>query len=363
MSHYEKRLEADLSKIRDSLSSIATKVENALDEAMNALLQGDDQQAYAIMLGDRPINREVRRLDKMCHSFIALHLPSAGHLRFISAVMRVCIALERIGDYAVTICRQAVQLPRPPQDPLAREIGAMADQSRRMLNKANAAFLGSRSDTAMTTMHLTNQAGHIFDSVFESLVREEGDWTKKELFGMLVICNMLLRISDQAKNICEETIFAVTGESQASDVYSIVFLDEDNSFLGQMAEAIARKTFPNCGSYFSAGRTAAAALAPNLKEFLEKRGIDITAAKPKSIEELPQKLSDHYIIVSLQNHVKSYMTSVPFHSIALEWEVGLPTSPNDIDNDVLETIYRALAHRISELIEKLRGVRAPCSTN
>lgn len=358
MSHYEKRLEADLWKIRDSLSSIAAKVENALKEAMHALLQGDDRQAYAIMLGDRPINREVRRLDKMCHSFIALHLPSAGHLRFISAVMRVCIALERIGDYAVTICRQSVQLPRPPQGPLANEIGLMAEQSRKMLNKANLAFLGSRADTATTTMHLTNQAGRTFDAVFESLVKEEGDWTKKELFGMLVVCNMLLRISDQANNICEETIFAVTGETKASEVYSIVFLDEDNSLLSQMAEAIARKTFPNCGTYASAGRTAAPDLAPNLKQFMEARGIDMAGALPKTIEQLPKKLSDYYVIVSLQKPVKSYMRAVPFHSIALEWE--LETPPAETENGRLEELYRDIVHRIGELIEKLRGVKAPC---
>lgn len=361
MSHYEKRLEADLSKIRASLNSIASKVENALKEAMNALLHGDDQKAYLIMLGDRPINREVRRLDKMCHSFIALHLPSAGHLRFISAVMRVCIALERVGDYAVTICRQSVQLPRPPHDSLAKEIGLMAEQSRKTLNKANMSFLSSRSDTAMTTMHLTNQAGPTFDSVFEKLVNEDGDWTKKELFGMLVVCNMLLRISDQSKNICEETIFAVTGETNATEAYSILFLDEDNSLLSQMAEAIARKNFPNCGTFYSAGRFAAPDLDPSLKQFMEARGIDITDAKPKAIEDLPKKLAEHYIIVSLQSPVKSYMTSVPFHSIALEWPLG-ELLLADEDNR-LDTIYREIAHNTNELIEKLRGVKAPCSVN
>jgi len=362
MSHYEKRLEADLGRIRDSLSSIATQVEDALKEAIHALLYGEDQKAYDIMLGDRPINRAVRRLDKRCHSFIALHLPSAGHLRFISAVMRVCIALERIGDYAVTICRQSVQLPRPPHGPLAKEIGLMADQSRKLLNKANIAFLNGRSDTAMTTMHLTNQAGPFFDSVFEKLVKEEGDWTKKELFGMLVVCNMLLRISDQAKNICEETVFAVTGEISATDVYSILFLDEDNSFFSQMAEAIARKTFPNCGTYSSAGRIAAPAINPDMKQFMTARGIDMEDAKPKAIEDLPQKLSDHYVIISLQSPVKSYMTSVPFHSIALEWSVGEPPTTG-ADTSYIEHCYREIAHYVNILVEKLRGIKAPCSVD
>ena len=280
MSHYEKRLEADLWKIRDSLSTIAAQIEDALKNAITALLTGDDKLAYDIMLGDRPINRAVRRLDKMCHSFIALHLPSAGHLRFISSVMRVGIALERIGDYAVTICRQAVQLVRPPHEILARELELMAEQSRQILNKALTSFLTSNADMAKATIGLTDQTARIFDTAFESLANSEGDWTKKELFALLVVCNMLLRVSDQAKNLCEETIFAVTGESKDPGVYRILFIDSDNACLSQMAEAIARKNFPHCGEFVSAGRQAAPALNPHLVPFLEKRGIDMSAAAP-----------------------------------------------------------------------------------
>ena len=315
MSHYKKRLEADLWKIRDSLSSISQQVEKALKEAVNALLDGDDKTSYGIMIGDRQINRAIRRLDKMCHSFIALHLPSAGHLRFISAVMRVCIALERIGDYAVTISRQAVQLPRPPEGPLAREVELMGDQARQMLNKGIMAFLGSNPDMAKTSMSMSYQVSKLFDTLFYSLMKEEGDWTKKELFGMLVVCNMFLRVADQAKNLCEETIFAVTGESKAPYMYSILFLDEDNSCLGQIAEAFAKKTFGNCGTFYSAGRKSADALNPNMKAFMETRGFDLSEAAPKSIESLPQKLPEYYVIVSLHRPVKTYMDEVPFLSL------------------------------------------------
>jgi len=363
MSHYEKRLEADLWKIRDSLSTISSQIESALKNAIQALLSGDDKLAYSVMLGDRPINRAVRRLDKMCHSFIALHLPSAGHLRFISSVMRVGIALERIGDYSVTICRQAVQLVRPPHEILARELELMADQARQILNKALTAFLTSNADMAKTTISMCDQTARIFDAAFESLANSEGDWTKKELFALLVVCNMLLRVSDQAKNLCEETIFAVTGESKDPGVYRILFIDEDNSCLGQMAEAIARKNFPHCGEFSSAGRVAAGALNPHLVPFMEKRGIDMSAAAPKQLNTDPSFLGLHYVIVSLQGPVKSYMQAVPFHSIAQEWEVGEPPAPDatpEEAEEALESIYREIAPLVHDLIEKLRGVKAPC---
>ena len=136
MSHYEERLEADLGKIRGRLKEIGTQVEEAHKAAVHALLTGDRALAYETILSDHPINREIRGIDQACHAFVARHLPSAGHLRFVSSVLRLGVGLERIGDYASTICREAVQLSAPPSKAVARDIDLMADQSRGVLRQA-----------------------------------------------------------------------------------------------------------------------------------------------------------------------------------------------------------------------------------
>ncbi len=123
MSHYEKRLESDLNRIREFLVAVAGQVESALKDSIHALMTGNEILAHATALGDKPVNRAIRELDKQCHGFIALHLPSAGHLRFVSSVMRIGIELERIGDYAVTIGRESVQLEKPPEGGLGRSAG------------------------------------------------------------------------------------------------------------------------------------------------------------------------------------------------------------------------------------------------
>ncbi len=109
MSHFEQRLEADLEAIRDWVWALGSDVEQALRHAKQALLLRDEDLAYATVLGDGPINRKSRACDRMCHAFIARHLPGAGHLREIAATIRVNVALERIGDYAVTIIFNFVQ--------------------------------------------------------------------------------------------------------------------------------------------------------------------------------------------------------------------------------------------------------------
>ncbi len=358
MSHYEQRLESDLSRIRETMATVATQVQSALKDSIHALMTGNDQLAHAAYPGDQPINRAIRELDKQCHGFIALHLPSAGHLRFVSSVMRIGIELERIGDYAVTIGRESVQLENPPEGILGREVELMADESTQMLDQAIESFKTDNAEMAKATMVMADQVERTFETVFEDLATQEAGISPRQLLAHLVIFNMLERVSDQAKNICEEIVFAVTGETKPPKVFKILFLDQDNASRSQMAEAIARKNFPNSGVYNSAGHTAAESLHEGTVSFLAGRGIDLTGAKPKVLEPVPHELAQYHIIISLQGPVKDYIQQLPFHTSALEWDLGQSPSALDGDDSVrcLEDLYREMALQIRDLMETLRGV-------
>ena len=142
MSKYEARLESDLAHISEKLANLGEAVESALKDASRALFTAEEELAYKVILGDFPINRASRELDKICHGFFAVHLPSAGHLRFISSVMRVNLELERIGDYAVNICREAVQIGHLPEGILGQQMEGMSREVQDILGKAIAAFKG-----------------------------------------------------------------------------------------------------------------------------------------------------------------------------------------------------------------------------
>lgn len=358
MKYFDKRLQKDLDHIRDRVKNVAGQVEHAVKEAVHALLTENNKLAYTTIIGDAAINREIREIDRLCHSFIALHLPGAGQLRFISAVLRIGIGLERIGDYAVTICRVAVQLPNSPKDNIAREIQLMADTARQMLHQSLMAFYENSDGSAKATMVMADQMDRLFASVLEHLGQELGDNRPiKELFNLLTLFNMLERVSDQAKNICEETIFAVTGITKAPKVYRILFLDEDNSCSSQMAEAIATKIYPDAGIYVSAGRQAAAHLDNSMVKFMQGHGFDVEGVTPKNLVVTSEELADFHVIISLQGPVKSYIDRIPFHTAAFEWDVG--AAPMDADANAAkqhcEELYREIAMQIHDLMHILRS--------
>ena len=127
MSHLEERMEADLKYIRDWLWNIGEDVETALRTAKKTLLLRDPDIAYDVILGDHPINRDSRQCDRLCHTFIARYLPGAGALREMASTIRINVILERVGDYAVTICREALQLDGPLPEKFSAKIDAIAD--------------------------------------------------------------------------------------------------------------------------------------------------------------------------------------------------------------------------------------------
>jgi phosphate transport system protein len=349
MSHYEERLERDLSQIKQQVALLAGLVEKALDDAVHALLADDDPLAYATVLADNRINAVSNELDRMRMAFIGVHLPTGSHLRLMAAIVHANVALERIGDYAVTICREAVQVSRP-QGLLQREIELMAGESRQMLKQAVDAFLDGNADKARATMVIADQVERTFDMVFGDLVGEGGHSSVKDLFAFLSVFNALERVSDQAKNICEDTVFAVTGQPKGPKFFRILFVDEDNSLLGPIAEAIARKNFPEVGEYHSRGRIAGALDSTSIA-LLQDLGIDLGSHRPQAIPAHHQEFAAFQIIVSLQGPVKSYVEQIPFHTVALEWKVTRAGS----GQPDLRKLSREIALQVSNLMTVLRG--------
>lgn len=356
MSHYEARLEQDEQDIRERTSSVAGSVRTALDNAVHALLTGDHKLANTTVLDDGVINRAVREIDRRCHLFIIRHLPSAGHLRLMSATIRAAIALERTGDYAVSIARAAVRLSAPPHDRLASAVKDMARQSGDMLVQAMTAFHDGDDEGAKRIMAISDEVEALRVAALDELTKHKDDLPIEDLFGIFVVFSMLERVSDQAKNLCEEAVFAATGQTKAKKVYRVLFVDRDNSSLAPMAQAIAQRQFPNSGVYDIAARQPAEALEPATLEFMKARGYNLDEfLQAHPMDKMSANLADYHVIVSLEGPVEDYLPEIPFHTATLDWKLD---NIEGYSEEQFEVLHRALALQVRGLMERLRGPEA-----
>ncbi|MDH3587849.1 MAG: phosphate signaling complex protein PhoU [Gammaproteobacteria bacterium] len=353
MSHYEERLASDLDRIHISIRTMAAMVERSLKDAMRALLDGDRQLANMTVLGDNRINRASREIDRLCHAFIARHLPGAGHLRLISAVIRLNVALERVGDYAVTISRESLQLTSPPSGRLARELDRVSDESQRILHQAIDVFVAHNADAAAASIPLSENIENMMDDIYAELTGAESKRSPREIVAAFVVFSLLKRISDQAKNICEQTVFAVAGQSKKTKRFRILFVDGDNNERSLMAQGIARKSHPEVATYLSAAREPAADLATGFVDFLDSCGIDVQQLKVDRLRSGQHELQEMDVLISLDGPVSQHVNEVPFHTAAIDWPVDSAVS--EAGPGSYEALYRYLKNQIDELIGVIAG--------
>jgi len=361
MTHYDERLERDLAKIRRRVDSVGQVLDEAIADAKQAFLDRDHALASATILGDFAVNRATREIDKLCHRFVALYVPSAGVLRFISAVLRTSTALERIGDYAVSIAQEAVQLERNVPSGVASDISLMADEGRTMLRQSLRAFQDLNADFARGTMAMEYQADGVYRRVFRDLLEEgeRSDLPVRDLLALHVTVYRLERITDQAKNICEETVFAATGEIKENKTCGILFLDDRRAGPSIMAHAIARKGFPDCGGYDSAGWAPVESLDPDFVEFMDRHGHDIRDLVPKQVRTGPESLRRYQVIVALSPGAEEQIPTIPYSTVLLDWsdEIAAVGPKGSYEDEHREALYRLLVPKIDELIDILRGER------
>jgi protein-tyrosine-phosphatase len=171
---------------------------------------------------------------------------------------------------------------------------------------------------------------------------------------------MVKRVTDQAKNICEEALFAITGEYKQDVRHSILFIDEDGTCLAPMAEALAHKMFPNSAYYSCASRTTGSDLNPAMVKFMDQRGFDMDSINCEQLDPGSNYIGDYFVVVSLQGAVKSYIPHLPFHTSALEWDLG--SSPSDLQGDEadsrVEELYREIVVNVRDLVETVTGKEA-----
>ncbi len=356
VTHYEERLENDLNSIKDGVSQVGSWVQDNLWDAVLSLTRFDRTRANHTILKDRAVNRATEDLDHECHVFVVRHLPSAGHLRFVSSVLRATVAMERIGDYAVTVCRETLRLHAAPPEALAADLDTLGSQVANTVRSGIGAFVDGDVEAAAAGLGMARQVESTYRKVVRTLrdLGEQQALPVGDLFSLLISVRVLKRASDQAENLCEQTQFAVTGATKEAKSYRLLFVDRTGN-LGKLAELFAEQVFPTEGLFESAATEPAEAYDPGLHEFVESRGVEVDGA-PMALEERIDGAQRHYhVVAGIDLDPAVYIEHVPFRTVVLRWDiadaVGRAAAVEGRERYAI--LHRAVADEVTGLLEEL----------
>jgi phosphate transport system protein len=163
--------------------------------------------------GDALINQKRFELENRVMILIATQQPMARDLRVIASILEVISELERMGDYAKGIGVINVRMgTQPPLKPLI-DIPLMAEKGADMLHRALAAFVSENEDVARLIPQEDDDVDHLYEQVYRELmtyiIADPGSIERANL--LLWAAHNLERFADRVSNICERTVFVVTG--------------------------------------------------------------------------------------------------------------------------------------------------------
>ncbi len=203
----------ELREIEESVITMATLVESAIARAMQALTQRDVDLAGVVIASDGEVNEMQRSIRSRCTNVIALQAPVARDLRELITVQLVINELERMGDHAVGIAKQAVRVRDYEPSPIAYELSELAKLVRQQVRACIEAFVDVNVQQAREICvkddEIDQQYRLIFNEVLNLMTR---DSTSVPLAtSLLFIAHDLERIGDRVTNICEDVIYMVSG--------------------------------------------------------------------------------------------------------------------------------------------------------
>jgi phosphate transport system protein len=200
--------------IRDSVLRMGALVEAAIREASRALTTHNADLALDVIKGDAIINEAQRGVSRLIAVTIATQQPVARDLRYLLTLDHVTYELERIGDHASSLAKQALKLaPEPPLEgyvhlPEMAELGAqLVHGVLRALVDADA--VGARQ-IAVDDDEIDRLYHATFDEVLDLM---RGSPANVERGTRIIIASHYLeRIGDRATNIAEDVVYLVTGD-------------------------------------------------------------------------------------------------------------------------------------------------------
>jgi len=206
-----------LRELQDGLLVLASMVDKAIDRSVRALRERDLEIARQVIADDSRIDRKCLETEERCVQLIVTQQPVAGDLRFILSIIHLLDEMERMGDHAEGIARIAVMIgDEPPLKPLI-DIPRMADKTRDMFRRSLEAFANRDADAAMQISAEDDVVDGLYDQVYRELLTFmlEDPKTITRATRLIWVAHNLERCADRVTNICERTVYTVTGRIDA----------------------------------------------------------------------------------------------------------------------------------------------------
>ena len=213
--HISSHFNQELENVRSEVMRMGGLVEARLQQVLAALDEGSSSGLTEVIDGDADINKLEVEIDDACQTIIARRQPAAGDLRFVLAVSRVIVDLERIGDEVKKIALKAHELlgNNRVAAPELYNTHRMGTVTLGMIHRALDAFArlhtGAVIELSETDKHLDADYRAQLRSLITFMM--EDPRSISATIDIMFMNKSIERIGDHAENIAEHVVYLTRG--------------------------------------------------------------------------------------------------------------------------------------------------------
>jgi phosphate transport system protein len=211
-----KTFEMEIQQLKDELLLMGSMVEQQVLDAVEALKKRDIEASRRIYKADSKINARRFGIEEDVMILIATQQPMAHDLRLLASILEVSAELERMGDYAKGIATINIRIGEQVLLKPLIDIPRMAQKASDMLHRALTAYINENVDTARAIPAEDDEVDGLYTQVYRELMTYimADPKTIDRANYLLWTAHNLERFADRVTNICERTVFIVTGENK-----------------------------------------------------------------------------------------------------------------------------------------------------
>jgi phosphate transport system protein len=207
-------LDREMREIKDDVLRMGSIVADQIRGALAALVSHDVEAALGVIVADRRVNEVQRHVASLISTTIATQSPVARDLRFLLALDHVTYELERIGDHAASVAKQARLLA--PLPPLKRyvDLPEMGELAARQVQGVLRALVDVDVAMAREVAGRDDDIDHLFHGTYDAIIdlmRANPDNVERGT-RIMFAAYYLERIGDRVTNIAEDVVFLASGE-------------------------------------------------------------------------------------------------------------------------------------------------------
>ncbi len=203
-----------LGSLRNNVLMMSSLTERSLDNALEGLIERDDDLCATAIADDEEIDQLEKQVDKDGIDLLLRFQPVASDLRRVVSAMKLCSNLERMADQAVNIARKARKLNRHPALPEVELISPMREHAMRMFKDSVDAYVQEDVDLGRGLKARDKALDEMNAKASRRLIEQMAQ-NPEQLRGylnLMFIARHLERVGDHATNIAEDAVFAAAAE-------------------------------------------------------------------------------------------------------------------------------------------------------